>query len=221
MVATLDRETSMARMAVVLAAVLSLTGAGARAEESRPASPRGTASTQVGGHWEHPDDEEKREYVGGKWIDIDYGRPILRSRPDIFGQGDAYGKGVNAGAPVWRVGANATTRLKTEVALQLGDKKLAPGDYALFVDLHAGAWTLIVSTQKSTDHYNPKDKSKIWGSYCYDPKFEVVRVPMTVSTLPTSIDQLTIQFEDVSNQGGRLAVLWDKTRAVVPFALAP
>ena len=47
----------------------------------RPASPPGTAATQVGGQWAKatPDAAEPR-YAGGKWIEVTYGRPILRGR---------------------------------------------------------------------------------------------------------------------------------------------
>jgi hypothetical protein len=208
----------MNRLAASLLAVsvLALSPA-ARAADSRPASPHGTAATEVGGTWQNPSDPEKHHYDGGKWIEVDYSRPLLRGRANILGTGADYGKTVNAGAPVWRLGANATTKLKTEVALDFGGKKVAVGEYDLFVDLQASGWTLIVSTQKSADHYDPKDKSKIWGSYGYDPKFDVVRIPMTVTTVPASLDQLTIQFEDITDHGGNLVIAWDKTRAVAPF----
>ena len=56
-----------------------------------------------------------------------------------------YGKVVSDSTPVWRAGANQTTKLKTEVPLEIGGKRLAPGEYDLFVDLKEPAWTLIVS----------------------------------------------------------------------------
>jgi hypothetical protein len=213
----------MGRTGLASLLCLSMVAAGGRAgaSESRPMSPRGMAATQLGGKWLNPEDEDQRHYEGGKWIEVDYGRPLLRGRPNIFGTGAAYGKAVNAGAPVWRLGANQATKLKTEAALELGGKKVPAGEYALFVSLQPGAWTLIVSSQKTADKYDPKDKSKIWGSYGYDPKFDVARIPMTVSPLAASVDELTIQFEDVTDQGGKLAVLWDKTRAVAPFAVTP
>src|SRR2546427_11276794 len=113
----------------------------------RAASPAGTAATQIGGS-------------SGKWIEIVYSRPILRGRTEIFGKGADYGKKVNGGAPVWRAGANQTTRLKTEVPLEISGKKLAPGEYSLFVDLKEGGWTLIVSTQPYQEKYDPNDKVK-------------------------------------------------------------
>jgi Protein of unknown function (DUF2911) len=145
---------------------------------------------------------------------------MLRGRTNIFGKGADYGKTVNGGAPVWRAGANAATKLTTEVPLMIGGKKIAPGSYDVFVELKEGAWTLILSTQPTQDKYNPDDKTKIWGSYGYDAKFDVVRAPMTMMTPAVSIEQFTIGFVDMSEAGGKLAMAWDKTAAVVPFTVS-
>jgi hypothetical protein len=186
-------------------------------EQRRPLSPAGTAATQVGGKWSEPDKNGERTYTGGKWIEVTYSRPMLRGRTEIFGKGADYGKGVNAGAPLWRAGANVTTTLKTEVPLEIGGKRLEPGEYSFFVDLKEPGWTLVVSTQPRLDKYDPKEKAKTWGAYNYDPKFDVVRVPMKMITPAVSVDQFTIAFVDMSNEGGKLAMAWEKTGAVVPF----
>ncbi len=170
----------------------------------KAASPPGTAATQV----------------GGKWIEIVYSRPILRGRTDVFGSGADYGKKVNAGAPVWRAGANQSTRLKTEAPLEIGGKKLAPGEYSLFVDLKEGGWTLIVSTQPYQEKYDAADKVKTWGAYGYDPKFDVVRAPMKMVTPAIGIDEFTIGFVNMTDKGGAIAMGWEKTGAVVPFTVA-
>jgi hypothetical protein len=187
----------------------------------RPASPAGTAAAQVGGKWSAPDKDGEQRYSGGKWIEITYSRPILRGRNDIFGNGADYGKKVNAGAPVWRAGANVTTRLKTEVPLEIGGKKLEPGEYSLFVDLKDSGWTLIVSTQPIQERYDPNEKAKTWGAYNYDPKYDVVRVPMKMVTPAVSIEQFTIGFVNMTDKGGAIAMGWEKTGAVAPFTVAP
>jgi len=200
-------------------AMLACAGLALAQEQRRAPSPPGTASTMVGGTWSAPDKEGERRYEGGKWIEVIYSRPMLRGRTDIFGKGADYGKMVNAGAPVWRAGANASTKLKTEVPLEIGGKKLAPGEYDLFVELKEGAWTLIVSTQPTQEKYDANDKTKIWGSYGYDPKFDVVRVPMKMITPQVSVEQFTIGFADMTNAGGKLAMVWEKTGGVVPFTI--
>jgi len=211
----------MLRKASILGISLLLSGAVmAPAQEKKPLSPAGTTATMVGGTWSAPDKDGERTYSGGKWIEVAYSRPMLRGRADIFGKGADYGKGVNAGAPVWRAGANVATKLTTEVALTIGGKRLEPGSYDVFVELKEGAWTLILSTQPTQDKYDPKDKTKIWGSYGYDPKFDVVRVPMAMVTPAVTIDQFTIGFADMTDSGGKLGMGWEKTAAVVPFTLA-
>lgn len=187
-------------------------------QQQRPLSPRGKASTQVGGTWQKRDNGEMG-YSGGKWIDIDYGRPILRGRSQIFGSGEDYGKGVYAGSPVWRVGANQSTQLTTEAPLVIGGKRLEPGSYRLFIDLKPDEWTLIVSTQPRQEQYDPKDKSAIWGSYGYDSKYDVVRVAMKVEKTQLSMDQFTISFVNVTDKGGSIMFWWQNSRAMVPFTI--
>jgi hypothetical protein len=192
----------------------------ALAQERRPMSPPGMAETQVGGTWSAPDKDGERRYSGGKWIVVTYSRPVLRGRSNVFGSGADYGKTVNGGAPVWRAGANQTTKLTTEVPLTIGGKKIDAGTYDVFVELKEPAWTLILSTQPTQDKYDPNDKTKIWGAYGYDTKFDVVRVPMTMITPKAAIDQFTIGFVDMTDGGGKLAMAWEKTAALVPFTVA-
>lgn len=187
---------------------------------TKPLSPRGTASTQMGGSWTPGTGGGGPQYPGGKWIEVDYGRPILRGRANIFGSGADYGKGVNAGAPVWRAGAGPTTKLSTEVPLVIAGKTLRPGTYDVLVELKASGWTLILSTQKTQDRYDPDEKTAMWGSFGYDPKFDVVRAPMELARLEHSVDQLTISFLDMADDGGKLAIAWEKTAALVGFSVA-
>jgi hypothetical protein len=184
-----------------------------------PASPRGTSATQVGGTWSAAKPGDTPRYRGGKWIVVDYGRPILRGRKDIFGTGADYGKTVNAGSPVWRAGANQTTRVKTEAPLVFAGKTLPAGEYSLFVDLKPGAWTLIFSSQPFQAKYDPNNKTETWGSAGYDPKFDVLRVPMETTETKVSFDQFTIVFVDMTQQGGSLGMWWDKTAATVAFSV--
>jgi Protein of unknown function (DUF2911) len=121
------------------------------------------------------------------------------------------------GAPVWRAGANVTTRLKTEVPLVINGKTVAPGEYSLFIDLKPNNWTFIVSTWAAQTRYDPKNTAALWGSFGYTPDKDVVRAPMTLGTLPFAVEQLTWDFTDMSDAGGRLAIMWDKVVASVPF----
>jgi len=185
------------------------------AQGGRPASPPGTAAAQVGGKYEPG--SEGPVYRGGSWIEITYGRPLLRGRDPFGAPGPQYGKVANPDAPVWRAGANNSTQLKTEVALNINNKVVAPGTYTMFIDLKPNNWTLIVSTWKAQQRYDPGNKAELWGAYEYTPDKDVVRAPMTLAANPMSVEQLTWAFSDMSDAGGKLTMLWGKQIASVPF----
>lgn len=184
-----------------------------------PPSPQGQSAVQLGGRYEKNPNGGQR-YVDGKWVVVDYGRPLLRGRKDIFGAAGEYGKVVSDGSPVWRMGANDTTLLTTQVPLSIGGKTLAPGVYNVFAELKPGAWTLVISTQPRQPKYDPNDKVLLYGSYNYDAKFDVLRAPMSVRQSDTSVEQLTIGFVNVSESGATMTVAWDRTLATVELRLA-
>ena len=188
------------------------------ARQERPASPPGTATAVVGGEWVK-NAEGNATYQGGKWIEITYSRPMLRQRTNIFGAGADYGVSVRAGTPLWRAGANQTTVLKTEVPLVFGGRTVPVGEYGLLVELKsAKEWTLVLTSQPRQAQFDANNKTDLIGAVNYNPKFDVVRVPMQVDSAAASkLDQLTIFFRDVTRTGGKLAIAWENTVATVEF----
>ncbi len=187
-------------------------------EVKLPPSPLGQASVQLGGRWETT--AQGQRYRDGKWLVVDYSRPLLRGRSDIFGSGADYGKLVNGDAAIWRVGANDTTRLTTQARLQIDGKAIEPGVYNVFAELKPGAWTFVLNTQPVQEKYDPNEKVKLYGAYNYDAKFDVLRAPMTVRQTDVSTEQLTIGFVNVTPTNATLEIRWDKTVATLPVALA-
>ncbi|MGE0812318.1 MAG: DUF2911 domain-containing protein [Vicinamibacterales bacterium] len=208
----------VAAVPALVAALAIVVAAQAVPEVKLPPSPRGSAAIQLGGHWEKNNGGQR--YVDGKWVVVDYGRPLLRGRTDILGAGADYGKTVSDGEPVWRMGANDTTTITTQVPLMIGGKTLQPGVYNAFAELKPGAWTLVLSTQPRQPKYDPNDKVLLYGSYNYDPKFDVLRAPMTVRQSDASVEQLTIGFVNVSATSATLSVAWEKTVATVNMTVA-
>src|SRR5438093_8921082 len=195
----------MRRRLIAAAVLVVAAGAFAAAQRGgRPASPVGNSSA----------------VIGGKWIDITYGRPLKRGR-DVFPAGADYAKITHTdGAPVWRAGANVTTRLKTEAPLVINGKTVPAGEYSVFIDVKSPTdWTFIVSNWAAQTRYDPNNKEALWGSFGYTPDKDVVRAPMTVSKLPFSVEELTWDFVDMTAAGGKLAIMWDKTMASVPFTV--
>jgi hypothetical protein len=210
------------RLLTTVLCTAALAGAAVSAQQpNRPASPRGSAEIEVGGKWETTKNAQGRErqvYQGGKWVSISYGRPLKRGR-ELFGAGDAYATRLNAGAPVWRAGADVSTQLTTEAPLVIGGKTIAPGTYTLFVDLKPNAWTLIVSTHKAQEKFDPNNKAAIWGAYGYNASNDVVRVPMQFAEIPFSVEELTWGFTDVTDKGFTIQLWWDKANGSVPVTL--
>ncbi len=67
------------------------------------------------------------------------------------------------------------------------------------------------------EKYDPNNKTALWGAYGYTPDKDVLRVTMKLDNLPFSMDEFTIAFIDMVADGGKLAMMWDKTLATVPF----
>jgi hypothetical protein len=203
----------MRRRLIAASAVMIATGTLLVAQETRIASPEGSAATEIRGKYRSG---SEAVYEGGHWIEITYSRPIKRGR-ELWGAGPDYGKQLSAGAPVWRAGANMSTRLKTDLPLVVNGKPVKAGEYSLFIDLKPNNWTLIVSSWGARKEFDKDDGQTLFGSFDYTPDKDVVRAPMKLETLPRSVDQLTWQFLDMSDAGGLMAIEWDKTRASVPF----
>ena len=181
--------------------------------QMRPASPRGEAATQLGGAYDDGD------YSGGSWVAVDYGRPILRGRTMIFGEGESYGEVVNSDAPVWRAGANKSTVFSTETDLIIDGEHLPAGEYSFYIDLAENEWTLIMSNHMVRPSFS-SEEAGLWGSFGYMEEMDALRAPMELNKAPMSFDQLTIAFVDMTQDGGTLAVMWEDVIATVEFTVA-
>ena len=193
------RTLVTALMTVALAGMVHLA-----AQQRRPASPEGITSTQI----------------NNRWIDIVYGRPILRGRTNVFGSGADYGKTLFDGGTVWRAGANVSTRLRNEMPIEIGGTRIPPGELVLLIDLKSEKdWTLILTRQSYALTFDPQNTKDLYGGFNYRPDNDVARAPMTVERLPYAVDQLTWIFTDVTPSGGTLRIAWDHMMASAPFRI--
>jgi hypothetical protein len=93
--------------------------------QERPLSPTGSAAAQVQGKWVKPTGRGAptlggENYVGGKWIEINYGPPLKRGR-DLFGSGAHYGKAALVGAP-----SGSRLRWVSKRSCHLGSRTCGP-----------------------------------------------------------------------------------------------
>jgi hypothetical protein len=136
--------------------------------------------------------------LGGKKITVSYGRPYVKGRA-IFG-------GLVPWGEVWRTGADEATTFTTEADVVVGGIKVPKGEYALFTIPTQKEWTLVLNKT-----------AKQWGAFKYDAAQDLGRTPMTVATLPKSVEQLTIEMVPAGKQL-TLKLSWDKTAASVTIA---
>ena len=197
---------NVAARAVATAVALALLVVHPGAQQRRPASPEGNAATQV----------------NGRWIEIVYGRPILRGRTNIFGSGTDYGRTLFDGGTVWRAGANVSTRLRSDVPLEIGGRRVEPGEYVVLIDLKGPQdWTLILTSQPYALTFDPNNTRDLYGGFNYRPEHDVARAPMRVEPLGYAVDQLTWMFSDVTPAGGTMRIAWERVMASAPFKILP
>jgi hypothetical protein len=140
--------------------------------------------------------ETVRATVAGATIAIRYGRPATRGRT-IFG-------GVVPWNQVWRTGANEATHLTTDADLVIGGTHVPAGTYTLWTIPSADSWTLILS-RRTGDSAMP-----------YDEAYDFARLPMHAERAKRSVERFTI-VADPHEDGGRLTLAWQRTRAWVLF----
>lgn len=137
---------------------------------------------------------------GDNAIAVLYSSPRMKGRK-IFGDLVPYGQ-------IWRAGANEATTFMTGENLVAGGKTIPPGTYTIFAVPNPDSWTLVVN--KHTGQ---------WGiPYKYEAE-ELARIPMTVTTLPSPVEDFTISF-DSAETGCTMHLQWERTDASVGFSAA-
>lgn len=106
-------------------------------------------------------------------IRLDYGQPHLRGRTLHTDSLLPYDK-------PWRTGANAATRLTTDVDLVLGGTTLAKGTYVLFTLPSSAGWKLIVL------------KNGPEAEVTYDAANEIARIDMRHRALTEPVESLML-----------------------------
>jgi hypothetical protein len=136
--------------------------------------------------------------IGTAKIWLDYGRPALRGR-------DVWTTGV-LGDTLWRTGANAATQFRTDVDLVVGGAPVPAGTYTLWTATTANGYRLVINKQVGQ-----------WGTM-YDPKRDLVRVPLRESSVSQPIERFTIAVQPDGTQGGLLTMTWGTKQLSVPCA---
>ncbi len=166
----------------------------AKAQSNLRAAPSTSATVEVS---LSPPRVQGQAAVPPKKIRIDYGQPHARGRTvsgTLAAEMDT----------VWRLGANTSTTLTTEVDLEIGGAAVPQGKYSLYaLTSSSGPWQLIIN--KNTGQ---------WGTQ-YDRAHDLARVPLTATELHQPLESLSITLVPAQGDGaarGDLRIIWG-TRA--------
>ncbi len=156
---------------------------------------RGVHAAQEKGPRPSPAATASCDLGGGKALTVNYSSPRAKGRK-IFGALVPYGE-------VWRAGANEATTFVTDADLNVGGKTIPAGSFTLFTIPDKDKWTLIISK-----------KTGEWGTPYPGADSDFARIDMTVSTLPSSVENFTIAF-DKNPSGCIMRLDWETTRASI------
>ncbi|MGH7621733.1 MAG: DUF2911 domain-containing protein, partial [Gemmatimonadaceae bacterium] len=141
-----------------------------------------------------------RATIGAATFAVDYGRPLARGRKLL---GD-----VLPFDEVWRTGANAATQFTTSAPITVAGMRVPAGTYTLWTVPRAdGHAELIVNKQHGQ-----------WGTE-YDPKLDLGKAPLAVSTVTTPVEKFTISIVPNGAKKGTLVLEWGTFKWTAPIAV--
>jgi tetratricopeptide (TPR) repeat protein len=168
------------RSVVLGISVIALCGAVVRAQDPAVQFPQASQHAVV------------KQRVGLTEIEVDYSRPNKNNR-EIFGALVPWDK-------VWRTGANAPTKIKFTDAVNLGDKEIPAGEYALYTIPKTNEWTVILSRNLEQP---------------YKEEADVARFTATPMRLSDHLESFTIAFDDLRTDSATMFLAWDHTAVPV------
>ena len=136
------------------------------------------------------------QIIGLVSINLDYSRPSKKSR-EIFGGLVPYNK-------IWRTGANNPTTISFSDYVKINNQLISAGEYHLYSVPTESTLDLVIY-----------EKTDAWGSLpTFDKSKVIARVSSDFIDLPTTVETFTISFENISNNGSTLNIMWDNKLAI-------
>jgi hypothetical protein len=137
--------------------------------------------------------------IDGTTFTIDYSRPRVRGRKDVFGKEVIFDE-------VWTPGANLNTTLRATKDFTLNGHPIPAGKYSVWLQVkEKGDWIMVLHGDTARQHFmHPKVES---GKFSF---------PVTPVQGP-STEVLTWSFPEVTPHGATLEMDWSTTR--VPFTI--
>ena len=136
------------------------------------------------------------QIIGLVSVNLDYSRPSKKSR-EIFGGLVPYNK-------IWRTGANNPTTISFSDYVKINNQLISAGEYHLYSVPTESTLDLVIYEKTDASGSLPTfDKSKV-----------IARVSSDFIDLPNTVETFTISFENISNNGSTLNIMWDNKLAM-------
>ncbi|MFI1770540.1 DUF2911 domain-containing protein [Thalassobellus citreus] len=137
--------------------------------------------------------------VGLTDVTLEYSRPNMRGRT-IFGNLVPYGK-------LWRLGANANTKITFSTDVTVEGQALKAGTYAIYATPNKESWEVVFYSDASN-----------WGTPReWDETKVAAKVTAKIYPMPMKIETFTMTFDDLNNNGATIGMLWEDVYAGVTF----
>ncbi len=130
-------------------------------------------------------------------IEVDYSRPGVKGRK-VFGDLVPYGA-------MWRTGANGATKITFGDDVTIGGKEVKAGSYALYTIPLQAEFEVILNKGVNNG-----------GLAGYSKDDDVTRFKVKSETIPNSVENFTINFQNVKANSLDVVLTWDKTRVAIP-----
>ena len=136
------------------------------------------------------------QIIGLVSVNLDYSRPSKKSR-EIFGALVPYNK-------IWRTGANNPTTISFSDYVKINNQLISAGEYHLYSVPTESTLDLVIY-----------EKTDAWVSLpTFDKSKVIARVSSDFIDLPNTVETFTISFENISNNGSTLNIMWDNKLAI-------
>jgi len=140
------------------------------------------------------------QHIGLSKIQVEYSRPAVKNRT-IFGDLVPYGR-------IWRVGANASTKITFDTDIKILGNTLVKGTYALYAFPEKEEWTIVF--HKNTTHWGD-------GRKAYKAEEDALRIRVHPERIPYTQENFLITFDSITHNSLNMLWIWEHTKISIPM----
>jgi len=135
-------------------------------------------------------------------IELTYSRPNVKGRTALKEKSELAPLG-----SIWRLGANAATKIKFTDKVTIGGNELEAGTYVIYAIPGKDLWDVIFN--KGVNN---------WGTDGYKEAEDVVRVKVKAQKAANFVETLTLQITNVAAETCELHMAWAGVQVAVPIS---